>query len=126
TEPHEEEKSLKRHNTDAALELKFDQGIARATLLSFPVPQCLRGEYSYCIKPPGSFLAVPPTVSRSSFVVGMPTPTGTAWPSLPQVPMPSSSRKSLPTIETCFKASGPLPINVAPRIGAVTWPSSIM
>ena len=33
----------------------------------------------YCMKPPGSFLAVPPTVRRSIFSVGMPTPTGTAW-----------------------------------------------
>src|SRR5438105_15849596 len=43
----------------------------------------------YCMKPPGSFRAVPPTVMRSSLVVGMPTPTGTACPSLPHVPMPS-------------------------------------
>ena len=28
---------------------------------------------------------------RSIFTVGMPTPTGTLWPSLPQTPMPSSS-----------------------------------
>jgi hypothetical protein len=36
-------------------------------------------------------LPVPPTVILSSLMVGMPTPTGTDWPSLPQVPMPSSS-----------------------------------
>ena len=34
--------------------------------------------------------AVPPTVIRSILMVGMPTPTGTLWPSLPQTPMPSS------------------------------------
>ena len=56
---------------------------------------------------------VPPTVIRSSLIVGMPTPTGTLWPSLPQVPMPSSSLRSLPTMETYFSASGPLPIRVA-------------
>jgi len=32
--------------------------------------------------------------------VGRPTPTGTLCPSLPQVPMPSSSFRSLPTIVT--------------------------
>src|SRR5664280_2954067 len=31
---------------------------------------------------------VPPTVSRSTFSVGIPTPTGTDCPSLPQVPTP--------------------------------------
>ena len=36
-------------------------------------------------------LAVPPTVRPSIFSVGWPTPTGTLWPSLPQVPMPESS-----------------------------------
>ena len=35
--------------------------------------------------------AVPPTVIRSILTVGMPTPTGTLCPSLPQMPMPSSS-----------------------------------
>ena len=30
-------------------------------------------------------------------IVGSPTPTGTDWPSLPQVPMPSSSSRSWPT-----------------------------
>ena len=81
---------------------------------------------SYCMKPPGSFLAVPPTVRRSILMVGMPTPTGTACPSLPQVPTPSSSFRSLPTIETRVRTSGPLPISVAPLIGAVISPSSIM
>src|SRR6185437_14849596 len=68
---------------------------------------------------------VPPTVMRSSLTVGMPTPTGTLWPSLPQVPMPSSSARSWPTIDTCFSASGPLPMRVASRTGAVTLPSSM-
>ena len=30
--------------------------------------------------------------------VGWPTPTGTPWPCLPQVPMPESSAMSLPTM----------------------------
>src|SRR5262249_16947614 len=70
-------------------------------------------------------LAVPPTVIRSSLRVGMPTPTGTDWPSLPQVPTPSSSSRSLPTMETLVSASGPLPIRLQFLSGAVTFPSSI-
>src|ERR1041385_736261 len=70
--------------------------------------------------------AVPPTVMLSSFRVGMPTPTGTDWPSLPQVPTPSSSWRSFPTIDTFVSASGPLPISVQFFNGAVTWPFSIM
>jgi hypothetical protein len=42
-----------------------------------------------------------------------------------QVPTPSSSFKSLPTIRTRVSTSGPFPIKVAPLIGAVIWPSSI-
>src|SRR5438045_8066412 len=38
--------------------------------------------------------AVPPTVISSIRIVGSPTPTGTDWPSLPQVPTPSSSARS--------------------------------
>ena len=53
---------------------------------------------------------VPPTVMPSMRIVGRPTPTGTDWPSLPQVPMPSSSARSLPTRLTRVSASGPLPI----------------
>ena len=34
---------------------------------------------------------VPPTVMPSILIVGWPTPTGTLWPSLPQVPTPLSS-----------------------------------
>ena len=51
--------------------------------------------------------------------VGWPTPTGTLWPSLPQVPTPESSAMSLPIIETRIMASGPLPISVAPLTGVV-------
>src|SRR5262249_45480992 len=58
-----------------------------------------------------SYLAVPPTVMRSSLRVGMPTPTGTDCPSLPQVPIPSSTCEALPTIDTCVSAIGPLPIS---------------
>ena len=38
--------------------------------------------------------AVPPTVILSIFSVGIPTPTGTLWPSLPHTPTPSSSFRS--------------------------------
>src|SRR5437879_4457764 len=61
--------------------------------------------------------AVPPTVSPSILSVGCPTPTGTLWPSFPQVPTPVSSARSLPIIETRVSASGPLPISVAPFTG---------
>src|SRR5262249_21493735 len=69
--------------------------------------------------------AVPPTVIPSRRIVGKPTPTGTDWPSLPQVPTPSSSARSCPTRLTRVSASGPLPISVAPFTGFVTRPSSI-
>src|SRR6266550_7475006 len=69
--------------------------------------------------------AVPPTVILSILMVGIPTPTGTLCPSLPQTPMPSSSSRLLPTMLTCRSASGPLPINVAFRTGRVRWPSSM-
>src|SRR4249920_975916 len=68
---------------------------------------------------------VPPTVISSIRMVGRPTPTGTDCPSFPQVPMPSSSLRSCPTIETLVRISGPLPINVAPLTGLVTFPPSI-
>jgi len=60
---------------------------------------------------------VPPTVSPSIRTVGWPTPTGTLWPSLPQVPTPLSSAKSLPIMDTRVSTSGPLPIRVAPLTG---------
>jgi hypothetical protein len=73
----------------------------------------------------GSYLPVPPTVILSSLIVGIPTPTGTLCPSLPQVPMPSSSFRSCPTIDTYFSASGPLPISVASLHRRGNPPSSI-
>ena len=46
-------------------------------------------------------------------MVGWPTPTGTDWPSLPQVPTPSSSFESLPIIETLLgDVSAYIPTNV--------------
>ena len=57
------------------------------------------------------------TVRASIFRVGCPTPTGTPWPSLPQVPMPGSRRMSLPTMLTLVSTSGPLPMRVAPFTG---------
>src|SRR5206468_11576437 len=69
--------------------------------------------------------AVPPTVRPSIFTVGWPTPTGTLCPSLPQVPMPESRARALPIMLTRVRASGPLPISVAPFTGCVTLPSSI-
>src|SRR5262245_3752961 len=74
---------------------------------------------------PIPYALVPPTVRPSILMVGSPTPTGTDWPSLPHVPTPSSSFKSEPTIDTRVRTSGPLPINVAPLTGLVTFPSSI-
>src|ERR1035437_908040 len=71
------------------------------------------------------YCPVPPTVMRSSLMVGMPTPTGTLCPALPHVPMPSSRARSFPTIDTYLRASGPLPIRVAPLTGRVTLPSSM-
>ena len=40
--------------------------------------------------------------------VGWPTPTGTLWPSLPQVPTPVSSAMSLPIIRIRDTASRPV------------------
>src|SRR5262245_14902280 len=67
---------------------------------------------------------VPPTVRPSIRNVGWPTPTGTPCPSLPQVPIPSSRRRSLPIIVTLVSASGPLPMRVAPLTAGPTLPSS--
>src|SRR6266481_5837797 len=82
----------------------------------------LEGEPVQEIKP-GDTVAVPPTVSASMRRVGWPTPTGTPWPSLPQVPMPGSSAMSLPTMPTLVSASEPAPIRVAPFTGAPSLPS---
>src|SRR5207253_8602135 len=68
---------------------------------------------------------VPPTVTLSMRTVGRPTPTGTLWPSLPQVPIPGSCEASEPTAVTFFSASGPTPISIAPFTGFVISPFSI-
>src|SRR5262249_55721456 len=68
---------------------------------------------------------VPPTVIDDSRTVGVPTLTGTLWPSLPHVHMPSDSSKSAPSMSTRRRTSGPLPIRFTPLSGAVSLPSSI-
>src|SRR5262249_26324624 len=68
---------------------------------------------------------VPPTVTWSMRTVGRPTPTGTIWPSLPQVPRPGSCEASLPTALTFLSASGPTPMIIAPFTGRVISLSSI-
>ena len=50
--------------------------------------------------------AVPPTVSPSIRSVGWPTPTGTLWPSLPQMPTPVSSAMSLPIMRDARQRVG--------------------
>ena len=57
--------------------------------------------------------------------VGWPTPTGTPWPALPHVPMPSSRVISLPIMEMRCIDSDPVPISVAPFTGAPNLPSLI-
>src|SRR4030042_2653628 len=57
--------------------------------------------------------SVPPTVMSSMRMVGRPTPTGTDWPSLPQVPTPASRARSRPSREPRSRTSGPFPISVA-------------
>ena len=59
------------------------------------------------------------------FIVGVPMPTGTDWPSLPQVHVPSDSAKSCPSIVTLRRTSGPLPMRLTPLSGAVSLPSSM-
>src|SRR5581483_4618385 len=71
------------------------------------------------------YFSVPPTVISRILIVGKPTLTGIVWPSLPQIPTPWSSFKSLPTAVTCRRTVGPSPISVAPLTGAVRCPSSI-
>ena len=51
---------------------------------------------------------VPPTVIRSMRSVGWPTPTGTPWPFLPQVPMPVSSLRSLPIMRDAVQVGRPV------------------
>src|SRR6266699_2242371 len=76
------------------------------TVLIKKGPPCLRTAIDYA--------AVPPTVSASMRSVGWPTPTGTLWPFLPQVPMPWSSARSLPIMVMRLRSVGPLPISIAP------------
>src|SRR5262249_48502711 len=73
----------------------------------------------------GHHFSVPPTVISRILIVGSPTLTGIVWPSLPQIPTPKSSFRSLPTAVTCRRTVGPSPINVAPFTGAVRCPSWI-
>jgi hypothetical protein len=53
-------------------------------------------------------------------MVGCPAETGTPWPSFPQVPAQVS--KSEPTASMASSVSGPLPMRLAARIGAVSRP----
>ena len=62
---------------------------------------------------------VPPTVMRVDAQRRLPDADRHPWPSLPQVPMPGSSSRSLPTMRHAVSTSGPLPISVAPLTGAV-------
>ena len=66
--------------------------------------------------------ALPPTVRPPIRIVGRPTPTGTHWPFLPQLPMPGSSAMSLPIARIWRSAVAPSPISVAPLTGAPTTP----
>ena len=50
--------------------------------------------------------ALPPTVRPPISSVGWPTPTGTHWPFLPQLPMPGSSAMSLPMARICLQRRG--------------------
>src|ERR1051325_10313064 len=74
---------------------------------------------------PTPYACVPPTVISLILIVGRPTPTGICCPSLPHIPTPRSSCRSLHTAVASLSDSGPLPRNVAPLTGAVTLPSSI-
>src|SRR5690606_13781857 len=68
--------------------------------------------------------AVPPTVIRVTRSVGVPSPTGTPWPSLPHVPgWPIS--KSLPMTSMSCSTCGPLPMRLPSRIGSVIAPFSM-
>ena len=71
----------------------------------------------------GAHSAVPPMVTPVSRRVAWPHPTGTLWPSLPQVPgvMP----KSPATASIRLRISGPLPIRLASRRGSVIRPPSM-
>jgi hypothetical protein len=66
--------------------------------------------------------AEPPTVSPPIISVGWPTPTGTHWPFLPQLPMPGSSAMSLPIARIWLQRGGPVADQRAPFTGAPTLP----
>ena len=69
--------------------------------------------------------AVPPMVRPlATRSVGTPSPTGTPWPSLPQVPG-APMAKSLPTASIEASTAGPLPMRLPSRNGSVMRPSSI-
>src|SRR5205809_4089854 len=70
--------------------------------------------------------AVPPTVSPSILSVGCPTPTGTLWPSFPQVPTPVSSARSLAMIETRVSTYGSVALGVGALAGEAALPVSMM
>ena len=71
-------------------------------------------------------VAVPPTVMPSISSVGVPTPTGTDWPSLPQVHDAVDELEVVADASSpCAGTSGPLPIRFTPLSGAVSLPSSI-
>ena len=76
-------------------------------------------------KPQISDLIMGAVLKRPILTVGVPMPTGTDCPSLPQVQVPSDSLKSFPTMVTCRSTSGPLPIKFTPLRGAVSLPSSM-
>src|SRR5579885_2681544 len=102
------------------------QNLSGGRTFSFRFVQRPLGERSIKHRHGSNQALVPPTVIPSIRIVGRPTPTGTDWPSLPQVPIPESSARSLPTIATRVSTSGPLPISVASLTGRVTWPSASM
>src|ERR1035437_2536300 len=66
---------------------------------------------------------VPPMVTPVIRSVAWPHPTGTPWPSLPQVP--GVMAKSVATASTRFRISGPFPMRLASRSGSVIRPPSI-
>ena len=61
--------------------------------------------------------AVPPMVMPLRRIVACPQPTGTLWPSLPHVP--GIMEKSRATASTRCSTSGPLPMRLQSRNGAV-------
>src|SRR5258705_8293114 len=95
----------------------------RRQLDELAAPALLLGGYRLVVD---AHQPVPPTLMRSIRRVGWPTPTGTPWPFLPQVPMPESSARSLPIMVMRCTAVGPLPVSIAPFSGAPSLPFSIL